>query len=633
MSFDPDKYLAQKKQLQQKTAAPSSIEPEVTDSASVENIKDVLAGLGQGATFGFGDEVLAALQATLAKPENVSWYEDYRRRQKENEEAYKQMQKRSPLLTMGGELVGSFPLPIGGFLKGAKTAATAAGAKATKEALAAGKTIEQAAEMARKAEMASSRASAAKTGAAAAALTGLGASEKTIEEAPELAEEGILSGIVGGVFGAGLTKAGQFVKEYIEESPKLLKGIKAFKLEAGAGEQAPINITTAKGQQQIKDNFNDTVKNIYGSALNVVQEHKQALNKEFAEKGSIVPTGDSLTKLKDAFSKIIETANLKDSNKLNEIDAAKSLLSTLSKNIGTDEIDKILSGSANASDLDNIRRNILANARTIVQEGGIPARTFLDENRIVDNIDDAIEKAIPDIKGLRQNIKDAAQPLEVIVNKNDDPLAQYKKLSDYSPTELRNMLEKLTASHVEDLSASGFRGVKVRDKFNDFMDALKKAESGLQEKAKESGKTFPSFNPEAIEKQAREAADQIAVLKTTVGEENIADPALKGMAKSAMSGSMPEFGYIQGMGKLGRLEANLGQPVGKLIKLGKATTSQLKGWADLLKNSNTPGLKNIGENAAAAFESGDAASKAAMLNAIMQNPEARKLIGVNTGEE
>jgi len=481
--------------------------------------------------------------------------------------------------------------------------------------------------------MASSLASATTTGAAAGALTGLGTSEKTIEEAPELAEEGIRGGVVGGVFGAGLTKAGQFAKEYIEESPKLLKGIKAFKLEAGAGEQAPINITTAKGQQQIKDNFNETVKNIYGSALNVVQEHKQALNKEFAEKGSIVPTGDSLTKLKDAFSKIIETANLKDSNKSNEIDTAKSLLSTLYKNIGTDEVDKILSGSANASDLDNIRRNILTNARTIVQEGGIPARRFLDENRIVDNIDDAIEKAIPDIKGLRQNIKDAAQPLEVIINKNDDPLAQYKKLSDYSPTELRNMLEKLTASHVEDLSASGFRGVKVRDKFNDFMDALKKAESGLQEKAKESGKTFPSFNPEAIEKQAREAADQIAVLKTTVGEENIADPALKGMAKSAMSGGIPEFGYIQGMGKLGRLEANLGQPVQKLMKAGKATTAQLKSWAELLKQSNIPAIRNVGENAAAAFESGDAASKAAMLSTIMQNPQLRKTLKISSEKE
>lgn len=632
MAFNPDAYI---EKLEKKLAPKQEpiMEQAPEQSSYSQNIGDVLAGAAQGATLGFGDEALAALQATLAKPENVSWYEEYRKKQKENEEAYKQMQERSPWLTMGGEIAGGFALPIGGLLKGAKGAASAAGVSATQEALAAGKTIEQAAELAKKAEMTSKLTSAAKTGAAAGALTGLGASEKTIEEAPELAEEGIRGGVLGGVLGAGLTKAGQFAKEYIEESPKLLKGIKALKLEAGAGENAPINITTAKGQQQIKDNFNDTVKNIYSSALNVVQEHKQALNKEFAEKGSIVPSGDSLTKLKDAFSKIIETANLEDPAKINEINAAKSLLSNLSKNIGTDEIRKILSGSANASDLDNIRRNILANGRTIVQEGGIDAKRFLDENRIVDNIDDAIEKAIPDIKVLRQNIKDAAQPLEVIVNKNDDPLAQYKKLSDYSPTELRNMLEKLTASHVEDLSASGFRGVKVRDKFNDFMDALKKAESGLQEKAKESGKTFPSFNPEAIEKQAREAADQIAVLKTTVGEENIADPALKGMAKSAMSGSMPEFGYIQGMGKLGRLEANLGQPVGKLIKLGKATTSQLKGWADLLKNSNTPGLKNIGESAAAAFESGDAASKAAMLNAIMQNPEARKLIGVNTGEE
>ena len=92
----------------------TSMAQDVDAGEYTKDVRDLLAGAAQGATLGFGDEALAALQATLAKPENVSWYEDYRRRQKENEEAYKQMQERSPWLTMGGELAGGFALPVGG---------------------------------------------------------------------------------------------------------------------------------------------------------------------------------------------------------------------------------------------------------------------------------------------------------------------------------------------------------------------------------------------------------------------------------------------------------------------------------------------------------------------------------------
>jgi hypothetical protein len=53
-------------------------QPETSTPSYGQDVVDVLASAGQGATLGFGDEALAALQATLAKPENVSWYEEYR---------------------------------------------------------------------------------------------------------------------------------------------------------------------------------------------------------------------------------------------------------------------------------------------------------------------------------------------------------------------------------------------------------------------------------------------------------------------------------------------------------------------------------------------------------------------------
>lgn len=585
----------------------TSMAQDVDAGEYTKDVRDLLAGAAQGATLGFGDEALAALQATLAKPENVSWYEDYRRRQKENEEAYKQMQERSPWLTMGGELAGGFAIPVGALLKGAK--AGAEGAKLAGAALGGEKA-------AAKAKAAFDAYQAAKTGAIAGGVAGLGASEKTIEEAPALIQEGLTGAALGGALGGLATKGLQFGKEYIEESPRILKGFKALEMEAGAGGEAPINITTREGQKTILNKLDDTTNTILNKTQSLFKEHKDNLTKAIADNAKVVPSDSSKLDIKNAFEKVKDLAE-----KGNE--SAIRLYNSLEKHIGSVDVGKMLNGTANVSDLNNIRKAILQNSRKIIDDAGQDAANFLKNTQLLDKLDEGIETVIPKIKELRQNIKDSAQPLEVILNKTDDPLAQYKKLSDYEPEQLKNILARLTSKHVEDLSAGATRGAKARDAFDDFIDALKTAESKLGKK------TQTPINPEEIEKLAKETADQISVMKTSIGEENIADPRISSV-KNIASGNISDWGYTQLMGKLGRTEANLGQPVQKLLKTGKATTAQLQNFANILKNSNKPVIKQIGESATAALESGDAASKAAILNSIMQNPEARKLI--NTGE-
>ena len=618
MALTPEqqKRLEELEKLEAKEKASSFVPPSVSPSASVgdedsekylKDARDLLAGAAQGATLGFGDEALAFAQATLAKPENVSWVEEYRKRQKENEEAYKEMQERSPWLTMGGELAGGFALPVGALLKGAKVGAE--GAKLAGAALGGEKAAE-------KAKAAFDVYQAAKTGTITGGIAGFGASEKTLGEMPELLKEGLTGAALGGGLGIAATKIPQFAKEYIEESPRVLKGIKALKMESGAGGEAPINITTREGQKTILNKLDDTTNTILNKTQSLFKEHKDNLTKAIADNAKVVPSDSSKVDIKNAFEKVKDLAE-----KGNE--SAIRLYNSLEKHIGSVDVGKMLDGSANVSDLNNIRKAILQNSRKIIDDAGQDAASFLKNTQLLDKLDEGIETVIPKIKELRQNIKDSAQPLEVILNKTDDPLAQYKKLSDYEPEQLKNILARLTSKHVEDLSAGATRGAKARDSFDDFIDALKTAESKLGKK------TQTQINPEEIERLAKDTADQISVMKTSIGEENIADPRISSV-KNIASGNISDWGYTQLMGKLGRVEANLGQPVQKLLKSGKATTAQLENFANILKNSNKPIIKQIGESATAALESGDAASKAAILNSIMQNPEARKLI--NTGE-
>lgn len=95
------------------------------ESGLGQDIGDALKGLGQGATLGFGDELLGgaeALKDLITDP--TAHLQDlldrYRKHQKENEKAYEEARERSPWLTTGGELVGGLALPGGAALNAGK---------------------------------------------------------------------------------------------------------------------------------------------------------------------------------------------------------------------------------------------------------------------------------------------------------------------------------------------------------------------------------------------------------------------------------------------------------------------------------------------------------------------------------
>jgi hypothetical protein len=630
MAFNPDEYI---KRLESEIApvTPAVAETEAPAPSSYgQDVVDVLASAGQGATLGFGDEALAALQATLAKPENVSWYEEYRRKQKENEEAYKQMQERSPILTTAGELSGGFLMPGGMFLKGAKTAATEAGMAA--------RALGATEKAAKKAEDLSKLYSATKAGAGIGALAGIGTSEKTIEEPKELAEEAIKGAAIGGAFGAVTTKAGQSIEEFIKESPKIQRALRVLDLE-----RKGTNLTTEEGQQEILVRLKDASKDTAKELEDVFNFQKDQLGKVFKEHGSEIPKNEGSASLKDKVKGIFQ----KQTQEFDPVSltvkppkptfADEEAKAAIEKIIGSEKLKKIQEGSATLSDLNEARANILEKVKNFSKELGSEGRSQIfgiesgDEKipGILDFLNKAIDSHNSEIPALRDLIKTSAMPTEMLLTKTDDAAAVHKRISDYTASELKDALNKTLNKTIEDMANLGMTGVKTRGRAGEFFKEMKESEKKLAEYAKQKGIERTSvFTPEKREQTLKDVAKDISALKSQIGERPISsDEDIKSLMKSVVPTSgILESGLSQVAGKFGRLESNLGQPVSKMLKAGKATTAQLQEWSELLKKSSNPAARKIGENAAAAFESGDAASKAAMLNTIMQNPEARQLL-------
>lgn len=623
MAFNPDEYI---KRLESETApvTPAVAETEASAPSSYgQDVVDVLASAGQGATLGFGDEALAALQATLAKPENVSWYEEYRKRQKENEEAYKQMQERSPILTTAGELAGGFLMPGGMFLKGAKTAATEAGMAA--------RALGATEKAAKKAEDLSKLYSATKAGAGIGALAGIGTSEKTIEEPKELIESGIKGAAIGGALSGVGTKSGQFIGDYIAESPKIQRALRVFNLE-----KEGTNLTTEEGQQKIWDRLKEASDETVNELENVFKDQKNQLNKFFQEKGAEIPRNEGSANLSEKIKNIftedkgsLDPVNLLYKEPVSSI-KNEEVKNAIGKLIGSENLQKLQNQQTSLGELNNIRKNILEYAKNYSDQLGPEGKkTIFGEGGILDLLNKSIDIHNPNVAKLRSGITSSAMPTEMLLTKTDDVAAAHKRISDYTPAELKDALKKVTNKTIEDLANLGWSGVRARGKTGEFFKTMKESESSLEKLAKELGlEREYKFNPEAMEKKLMDVSKDISAAKSQVGEKPYSsDEDIKSLVKGIMpSSGLLESGFSQTAAKLGRLESNLGQPVSKMLKAGKATTAQLQEWSELLKKSSNPAARKIGESAAAAFESGDAASKAAMINTIMQNPTARQFL-------
>ncbi len=275
---------------------PELEESEEAPSSFGEKVEALAMGLGQGATFGFGDEALAALEAlkqsTVGDKKMQDILSTYREAQKRNEAAYEDMAKKHGALTLAGELGGGFLLPVPG-----ATARAASKGIGLEKALA---TL-----------LGSSKGPATKlaehmgTGAVLGAVGGLGSSKGTVEGTLGLGEDkqGVLGdmgtgaglGLGVGALARGFEKVLGGVEEAISRDISAKRAKATYELQSGTreGYDGPVNISDApnvtadidsvspSGGEKILNRVSDVAKNLREEAFGIRQQQKDRLTAEF----------------------------------------------------------------------------------------------------------------------------------------------------------------------------------------------------------------------------------------------------------------------------------------------------------------------------------------------------------------
>jgi hypothetical protein len=243
----------------------------------LQDAKDQLMGIGQGASLGFGDEILGAGQAAKDVAFGDGKLADiaklYRQHQQENQQGFKEAKERSPWSVGGAEIAGGI-LPA---------ALTMGGSTELQAALKAGKLMQ-----------------ASGLGAKAALTPGLiagaGGSEGTLENnAGKIAIDSAFGGTMASLFGGAApfvqkgagTVLGKLA-EAAKDSPAISKLLDAYKLKRDTGMQ----FTGTKG---IK-NSNDTVNAIIDDVTNKIAGTKGDLNNYYGGMlDDAVNVGDKLS--------------------------------------------------------------------------------------------------------------------------------------------------------------------------------------------------------------------------------------------------------------------------------------------------------------------------------------------------
>jgi hypothetical protein len=569
-------------------------------------LSDFLKGAGQGATLGFGDELLAALQAgsevALGKPETSDLAELYRKYQQINEAAYKEAQERSPMLTLAGEMGGGFLMPGGAALRGAK--ALGATSKLGQAAL---------------------------SGALVGGAAGIGQAEggASLEK---LAESGVTGAAIGGGLGATMRGVGALyekgakgVKKYVAESPGLLRALHAAKLEKLLGEELDTvgtALASKEGTDIIVQKVNNTVNDIVDSLAANREKYGKQVHAIYQGARGIVPLNDK------SYNAIIKEAQ--------DNPEFTSLLKSFNKNTTS----KLVSGDADLKDLIDLRKSILNNIRAkkeLQQITDDQLETLigaLGEDKklsggLVNTIDSLLEARLPGLKQARGQYQQAAEIPEMILNRSDDPLDHVIKLYDKSDEQVRQLLKKELTRYIAQVGGRSFQSVEKENLLKRISQAMRSRpmegmETVLGKTVKVKAEPKGQSPADIFQRKVEEAGKDVAVLKTILGDKPLTDENITKAISSLKPTGLTEMGATEAA-IMGARTGKAVAPVAKGLK--RYSVDQLRGFAEMLRKN--PATKQFGENAIQALDNPSEASQAAFINQIMQDPKKRQLLGIS----
>jgi hypothetical protein len=239
------------------------IEPmaqEIPETQEPGYLESGLRGVEQGLTFGFGDELNAALEAlTSAK--------SYQQAVEESRQKFKEAEEANPWTSAGGTLVGSL-IPAGLVSKG-----VGAGARALQAIAGAGEAIPLASKLASPASklaglvaegaageggLASMAAAGTAEGGVFGGLTGAGSAEN-VEQIPERIKEEAKTGALLGGAGGALFGTGKYAKDKIMDTDIGQDIARSWKLGTEKGINYLSKIQKDLFQEQLPENVEKSV--------------------------------------------------------------------------------------------------------------------------------------------------------------------------------------------------------------------------------------------------------------------------------------------------------------------------------------------------------------------------------------
>ena len=259
----------------------------VSKASDSSNLKDLGIGLGQGATLGFGDELLGGaqtagdvLQGDISPTDLQSLYKSYREHQKDNEAGVDAAKARSPYLTTGGEIAGGIlPALLSG---GSSEAISGPMAAKTLGKLA----LEQAGK-----------------GAVLGGIAGAGGSHGNVEDLGEMSKDSAFGAGGGAALGAImpvaanalapagralsegasavgdlLKKPGNALAQFIENSPTLrnLNDARLLKKTTGQSFTGTDNIKTVN--DELNSILDDATSHVYGAKTKANEAYGKGLS-------------------------------------------------------------------------------------------------------------------------------------------------------------------------------------------------------------------------------------------------------------------------------------------------------------------------------------------------------------------
>jgi hypothetical protein len=564
-------------------AAPAPEESTLTSLS--KDAKDLLSGVGQGVTLGFGDELLGGAEALKQKAsEALGTSEDsgknllelYREYQKQNQDAWDASKARSPWLTTGGEIGGGLLLGGGLGLLGKGAQGASLGMQVLK-------------------------------GAGIGAAAGIGGSKGTIENNPEeMAKDALVSSAFGGVAPVALAGGGKIISKVgqaVEDSPLANKLANTWDLVKNKG-----YTFSGKKAGAIEDEYNDAIKSITNQFLDPLKQSSKMY-------------GDALDTAASNGSKL----SLADDDLLSALKSAQ----TRYKGGLTPEMQSLLNKHGSQSfDGENVRQLTNALDPSEAKKLQLAIRqlgqgTAYADTTAMSDLDKAltggIRNSLPEgelskINSLFGAARDTVAPL---VNKGEiDPNFQSKWVSDIDtdtlPTKMNDYLSKIVRKYQD----GNVQGDQSRSTVSNILNNLKNVNETNQ---------VNFADPEQIGKQIQDASMKAAIRKGFVGDRQSDSITKVGLNPLDMIASAP-FSMTQFAAKGARLASD--NPV---TNVGRAIfTASDDGLRTVAQKLNESGLGYMGNALSSALDNKSQAAKNAALFTIMQNPNSRKLF---TGEE